>query len=151
MPPEVIVDTVGKNAREVKVAAVGYGAVVRDRHGRIAMTVCASGVVGALFVLFALDPADGGPFPPCPWRALTGLLCPGCGALRATHALLHGHIAEAWRLNPLWLLVAPLLGAAFLWASLRAWGVPLPAARVPAGALWGMLLAVIAFGVLRNL
>lgn len=147
----MIVDTVGKNAREVKVAAVGYVPIVQDRHGRIAMTVGALGVMAALSLLFALDPAEGGPFPPCPWRALTGLLCPGCGALRGTHALLHGYLAEAWRYNQLWLMVAPLLGAAFLWASLRAWGVPLPAARVPAGALWGMLLAVIAFGVLRNL
>lgn len=115
------------------------------------MAVCALGLLAALALLFVLDPTEGGLFPPCPWRAVTGLLCPGCGVLRGTHALLHGHIGEAWRLNQLWLVVAPWLGAGFVWASLRTWGVPLPPVHVPARVMWGMLLAVIAFGVLRNL
>ena len=109
------------------------------------------GVGLAMSALYLWDPAAGGPFPPCPWLALTGLQCPGCGALRGTHALLHGEVAAAWRLNPLWLVVAPVLGAALLWASARSFGVPLPPWPVPRSGLWGMLLAVLAFGVLRNL
>ena len=84
------------------------------------------GVGLAMSALFLWDPAAGGPFPPCPWLALTGLQCPGCGALRGTHALLHGEVAAAWRLNPLWLVVAPVLGAALLLASARSFRVPLP-------------------------
>lgn len=115
------------------------------------MTAITLGVGIALAGLLAFDPASGGLFPPCPWLWLTGWQCPGCGVLRGTHALLHGEIGEAWRLNPLWLLLAPLLGAALVWATARSFGVPLPVWRVPRAGLWGMLLAVVAFGVLRNL
>ena len=141
----------GNIAVAVKEAAVGYLAGMSDRHGRVAMSVILLGVGAALALLFAVDPAVGGAFPRCPWLWLTGLQCPGCGALRATHALLHGQLAVAWRLNALWLVTAPALGAALLWASARSYGVPLPAWRVPRAGLWGMLLAVVAFGVLRNL
>ena len=34
-------------------------------------------------------------FPPCPFKALTGWNCPGCGGLRMTHDLLHGDLAAA--------------------------------------------------------
>ncbi|MFZ1677089.1 MAG: DUF2752 domain-containing protein [Saprospiraceae bacterium] len=42
-------------------------------------------------------------FPLCPFRLLTGWLCPGCGSQRAMHQFLHGHFGEAMRLNPLFL------------------------------------------------
>lgn len=41
------------------------------------------------------------PLPPCTFKNLTGCPCCGCGATRATHALLHGNIAEALHLNPM--------------------------------------------------
>lgn len=115
------------------------------------MVMIAVGVAAGLAVVFAVDPATGGLYPPCPWRWLTGLQCPGCGVMRGTHALLHGHVAEAWRLNPLWCVLGPPLGAALVWSTARSLGVPLPAAKVPPAAVWCMLLAVVAFGVLRNL
>ena len=34
-------------------------------------------------------------FPPCPFNALTGWNCPGCGGLRMTHDVLHGDFAAA--------------------------------------------------------
>ena len=40
-------------------------------------------------------------FPTCPFRALTGWLCPGCGSQRAIHQVLHGNIAASIKLNPL--------------------------------------------------
>jgi hypothetical protein len=43
----------------------------------------------------ALDPHRGGPYPPCIWHAVTGTWCPGCGGLRATYDLAHGHLAAA--------------------------------------------------------
>ena len=36
---------------------------------------------------------------PCLFRAITGYSCPGCGAQRALHALMHGHFLEAIRYN----------------------------------------------------
>ena len=36
---------------------------------------------------------------PCLFRATTGYSCPGCGAQRALHSLMHGHFLEAIRYN----------------------------------------------------
>jgi hypothetical protein len=52
--------------------------------------------------------------PLCLFRALTGLPCPGCGLTRSFCALLHGHFAEAWALNPFGFVFA---GAAILLLS----------------------------------
>ena len=62
-------------------------------------------------LLYVYDPAAAGFFPSCPLRALTGLLCPFCGGLRAAHELLHGRVLEAAALNP------------FLFAAGLAWPV----------------------------
>ncbi|HUR32112.1 MAG TPA: DUF2752 domain-containing protein [Saprospiraceae bacterium] len=56
-----------------------------------------------IIVLYGLyDPARY-PFPPCPFRTLTGFMCPGCGSQRAIHQVLHGHFVESFRLNALFL------------------------------------------------
>ena len=47
--------------------------------------------------------------PPCIFYEITGLLCPGCGAGRATLALLEGRIYAAFRFQPLYVLALPLL------------------------------------------
>ena len=39
--------------------------------------------------------------PPCPFHALTGLPCPGCGTTRAALALARGDVAAALGWNPL--------------------------------------------------
>jgi hypothetical protein len=49
------------------------------------------------------------PLPPCPFRVMTHLPCPGCGMTRSVAALLHGNLALSFRYHP---LGAPLvLGA----------------------------------------
>jgi hypothetical protein len=45
----------------------------------------------------------------CPFAALTGIPCPGCGLGRATLALAHGDVHAALRLHPLILVVLPAL------------------------------------------
>src|SRR5438309_10494082 len=52
-------------------------------------------------MLWFFDPASAGIFPSCPLHYLTGLYCPGCGSLRAIHALLHGNLSGACAMNPL--------------------------------------------------
>jgi Protein of unknown function (DUF2752) len=65
-----------------------------------ALLASAALAAGAI-VLFAFDPSAYAFYPRCMFHALTGLDCPGCGATRAAHALLHGRVAEAFRFNPM--------------------------------------------------
>ncbi len=43
----------------------------------------------------------------CPWRVLTGTLCPACGSQRALYALLHGHLGQALSYNYFFILSIP--------------------------------------------
>ena len=62
----------------------------------------------AAFLYFLFDARKGG-FPSCPFYAITGWHCPGCGSQRALSALLHGSIFEALRYNILMIIFLPLL------------------------------------------
>lgn len=65
----------------------------------------------------------------CPWRALTGTLCPLCGATTGLRYLLQGDLAAAWASNQLTFAVGVVLALASV-----AWVVELvggPAVRVP--------------------
>ena len=102
-------------------------------------------------MLFIFDPAASSFFPPCPFRALTGFLCPGCGSTRALHHLSHGRVQAALKLSPLLLVYAPILGYALLsTVALAVRGQPLPQPRLAAGWIWFLLVITVAFWVLRN-
>jgi hypothetical protein len=125
----------------------------------------------AVLVLARVDPHRPGSYGACPLFALTGLYCAGCGGLRATHDLVHGDLAGAWAMNPLWVLVAPVLVLVWVrWLS-RRWGaatgpgpesrpgggsevvagplrVPEPAA--PAWLPWAVLVLVLLYSAARN-
>ena len=65
-------------------------------------------IVGVLLWFF--DPNQAGnPLPPCPSHWLTGLYCPGCGATRALHALLHGDLEKAFSMNPVFVMALPVV------------------------------------------
>ena len=66
-------------------------------------------LLAAAFLYFLFDPSTAGFFPRCPSLALTGYRCPGCGAQRALHQLLHLHPVEAMRYNFLLVLYLPYL------------------------------------------
>jgi hypothetical protein len=105
-----------------------------------------------LVLLSACDPATSAIFPPCPFRALTGLRCPGCGTLRALHQLLHGNLLAALRLNPLMVLSLPFLAYGLLDEVVyQASGYRLRRARIGAGAIWLLLVVILAFWGLRNI
>ena len=61
-----------------------------------------------------LDPSVVPIFPRCPFRLLTGYLCPGCGSQRAIHHLLNLDLAAAWQMNPLFVIALPYLALALL-------------------------------------
>ena len=108
------------------------------------------GAVAGL-VLFCFDPRQYHFYPVCFFHKATGLLCPGCGALRALHQLLHGQLATAFRFNPILIMSLPFIfwfGARF--ARQKAGGQPLSLGLRPVW-LWLILTAVLVISVLRNL
>jgi hypothetical protein len=117
-------------------------------------SVCAGalGLTGAAATtIFAFDPLRAEFYPTCPFFALTGLYCPGCGTCRALHELLHGHVAESFGLNPLMLFSLPFLGYLLLPNVVYAVaGKRIPMVSVPA--LWARLAlwTILAYWVLRN-
>src|SRR5258706_6833703 len=100
-------------------------------------------------VLFLFNPARHSFYPFCLFHQTTGLLCPGCGSLRALHQLLHGHIAAALHFNALLVLSIPVIGwVAVRYTVRRLKGEPQSFDFHPAW-LWGLLLLGLLFGVLR--
>jgi hypothetical protein len=114
------------------------------------------GLVAVATVYVALvDPNRPGHYLACPIYLLTGHYCAGCGALRATHDLAHGDLAGAWAMNPLWVLVVPLLVAAWLRWTARSWRGTAAASRVQAAPRnvwvpWVALAVTLGFTLLRN-
>jgi hypothetical protein len=72
------------------------------------------GGLASAVVLHAVDPSEATSFPVCPFYALTGLYCPGCGTLRCLHALLHSDLRAAVDYNVLTVLFVPMLVVAWL-------------------------------------
>lgn len=71
-----------------------------------------------VWALRTWDPnVAGSPFPPCMFRAFTGCYCIGCGLTRAMHALVHGDIGRALSMNPLGVLLLPLMPLMVAWSS----------------------------------
>lgn len=91
-------------------------------------------------------------FPPCPFKTITGWLCPGCGSQRAIHQALHGQLGNSFQLNPLFLPavaygVSSFIAAKFFpecWPFLRKKFFGLHAAYIS-------LLVIITFWIGRNI
>ena len=122
----------------------------RDRALWAALAVLALVTAAALLRQFG----PGVPWlPDCLLHDLTGLHCPGCGMTRAAHASLHGRIGEAFRFNPVGMVLLPLAGAG-VGLEIAGWvrGRPLPI-RLHLGAVggWVILALVVGFWVFRNI
>ena len=90
-----------------------------SRTLRIAGVASAAVAAGAgVWLLRTFDPnAAGSPFPPCMFHAFTGLYCIGCGLTRALHALVHGDLPGALAMNPLGVLMLPLMALMVAWSQ----------------------------------
>ena len=97
-------------------------------------------------VLFAFNPEQSSFYPTCVFKSATGLSCPACGCLRASHQLLHGHIAAAFHLNALFVVALPIAALLGLQKLLRK-----PLIENTAYFGWTLLVLFVLFGVLRNL
>ncbi len=121
-------------------------------RGGAAHFVLATAVTAvAAGLLASVDPNEGGHYPTCPFLAITGFYCPGCGTLRACHALLHLDPVTAWERNPLLIVALPLMVASWVMWGLRVverttWSTIL----IPPSWLWAAIAVIVSFWILRN-
>lgn len=108
---------------------------------KLVVPAVVSAGIAVLAFLYFFNPQEIPSFPRCPFLALTGLKCPGCGTLRGIHSLLHLRFADAWAYNPLMVVSIPFL-AAFL-------AFPRLCTNVTVGRT--VLLVVLAWWLLRNI
>ncbi len=118
---------------------------------RHAWTALAVVTLLGLAALYTFDPSQHSFYPRCTLKLLTNLDCPGCGGLRATHQLLHGNLAAAFRLNPLAVTLAALATPWLLWAAAQHLRRrPIPPLPLTARRAWLLVAITIAFTILRN-
>lgn len=115
------------------------------------LAAIATVAVGSVAILSRVDPnTPGNPLPPCPFYALTGIWCPGCGSTRCLHALVNGDLSQAMAMNPLLVIsIIPMvimaLHGAGLWPHRLTWMVRLFARPMP----WMFL--ILGYWIARNL
>lgn len=123
----------------------GRARSLRTPFGVAAAALAATAYVGLV------DPNGAGHYPTCPFLLVTGKFCPGCGSLRAVHALTHGDLRTALGLNVLTVVGGAVLVA--LWAGWvrRTWRGQCRTAVAPAWSIYVGLAVVLAFWLVRNL
>ena len=110
------------------------------------LVLCA---IATVYLLF--DPSRVGWFPRCPFRTLTGWLCPGCGSQRAFHSLLHGDIGAAWGYNPALVIGIPLV-ILLLFSELRRTRAPRFYRQLHHPAfIIALFIAIVAWWIGRNM
>lgn len=122
-------------------------------HRMASPALVAVGGLGAMLLLHNVDPRQPGHYPTCPFLAITGLYCPGCGGLRAIASITDGDLGAAVAYNPL-AVAALALGCWMLGASfVRQWrGLPGSVARVEHSWFFRFLPGLIlVFWIMRNL
>jgi len=119
---------------------------------RMKAAALAAAVAAAACTLYLFEPGSCGLFPPCPFHALTGFYCPGCGSTRALHQLMHGNLSAALGLNPLMVMALPFMLYAlvsYLGESLIS--RPLPRLFIPSPLIWALLVIIVLYGAARNI
>ena len=87
-------------------------------------------------------------WPGCTFHSLTGLHCPGCGATRCCHALVHGDIEQALAWNPLFVLLLPYLVFSALRMAYTMWtGKRLIGYRMPGWMGYTLLSMVLLYWI----
>jgi hypothetical protein len=109
-------------------------------------------IIVATVVLYCFDPATAEIYPSSPFRALTGLFCPGCGTLRGLHQLLKGNFWTAFDFNPLAILSLPFLIYSYVRYAIKTlFGRSLPTFFIPSKWIWLLLKAIVVYWLLRNI
>ncbi|MFC9974073.1 DUF2752 domain-containing protein [Spirillospora sp. NPDC127200] len=127
-------------------------APARDVRALLAPAGVLVAVAAAVALVASVDPHEPGHYPACPFLAISGLYCPGCGGLRMVNSLVHGQVGAAFGSNPYLFLLLPV--AVWGWGSWtvhRARGVPWRPALFRPPAIAAFLVVTLAFWVVRNL
>ena len=119
---------------------------------RMLSAVGAAALAAGVFSVAYFNPTTAGFFPACPFHAMTGLNCPGCGLTRGFHALFRGDVFGALHYNLLipffafffgYLLISLVLyavkGRGLSFQIFRPWMI------------YGFLVLTLVFAVARNL
>jgi hypothetical protein len=117
----------------------------------VAAPVSAGGLLLAGCVTLAVvDPTHGPPV--CPFKAVTGWDCPGCGGTRALHQLFTGHLGAALSYNVLAVVILPVLLWGLFVSLTGALGGPRwKSVSIARPWIWIAFAVVITFWVVRNL
>lgn len=123
----------------------GKGQILRARGPALISLAILSGYVAAV----SIWKPGSAVLLPCPFHALTGLFCPGCGMTRMLYHLVHGHFALAFAQNELAFLALPFV----LWAIVQALLPQRWAVRFDVSPRWTYVLIalIVVFTVLRNI
>jgi len=117
----------------------------------IALTAVGVGIAGAFYIRH-FNPSTQGFFPLCPFKALTGFACPGCGMTRSFHQLLNGNVTAALDYNVMiafWLPLFLYLGISLFLFGVR--GKGLPQIVPPTALVWVFAVTISLFWVIRNI
>ncbi|MBU0691614.1 DUF2752 domain-containing protein [bacterium] len=121
-----------------------------QRERITALAVVALTVAAGLFLHY-VNPLQQLAWLRCPVNLTTGLYCPGCGSLRAIHALLNGDIVAALSANLLAVAALPVLAGIGVRSLFRIIKGCSPTIRIHPIVAWSIFWTVILFAVLRNL
>ena len=114
----------------------------------IAFTLLGVGI----YYFYTNDPSSGDTiFVACVSKTIIGLDCPGCGAQRAFHELLHGNLIKAAQLNLLIYFFTPLSLFIFFKITLKPFNINLPEIIISSKWLISLLVLIILFTIIRNL
>ena len=132
---------------------ITHSAVQRvSAHRYTGPAIVGLGAVALMACVAIRDPQTEGAYPLCIFRSITGLDCPGCGSLRALHALTGGDVWAAMDQNVLLVAVLPFLAWRWVaWVSSSA-RESITRPRLTAATWIYMFLGlVVAFWVVRNI
>ena len=116
--------------------------------------LAAAGILTAAagaFIVGYYNPTTAGFFPVCPFHALTGLNCPGCGLTRGLHALFGGDVFGALHFNallPVYLFVFAYLFAAMFSIAVKNRSLSFNIFRPRF--IWSFFVVAVVFGIVRN-
>ncbi len=113
--------------------------------------VIGGAAVAAAALVHFYDPHVTGSYGICPFYALTGWWCPGCGGLRGMHDLTEGHVLDAVHSNVF--LLPLVVGFSVWWCEwvVRRWrGVPGRSWAMSRTTLCVILVLLTVFTVVRN-